>query len=99
MNGTKLRKALGPAATSAVVLIASAMVAVASGAAFARQHAPAQKAPTQNAPAEDSSASMVKPPSEASGGENPDNMPVKKPRKPTNDKMMHYPPASAANAK
>ncbi|HEY4352195.1 MAG TPA: hypothetical protein VGN31_13275 [Paraburkholderia sp.] len=69
-----------------------------SVAAFA-QHAPAQKAPTQNAPAGDSGASMVKPPSEASGGENPDNMPVKQPRKPTNDKMMHYPPASAANAK
>jgi hypothetical protein len=96
MNGTKLRKPLGPAVTSAVVLIASA---VASGTAFAQQHAPAQKAPTQNTPAADSGASMVKPPSEASGGENPDNMPVKKPRKPTNDKMMHYPPASAANAK
>jgi hypothetical protein len=96
MNGMQLRKPPGPAVMSAVILIASA---VASGAALAQQHAPAQKAPTQNAPAEDSGASMVKPPSEASGGENPDNMPVKKPRKPTNDKMMHYPPASAANAK
>jgi hypothetical protein len=90
MNGMKLRKTLAPAVGSGVVLIASAL---ASGAAFAQQ------APMQNAPAEDSGASMVKPPSAASGGENPDNMPVKKPRKPTNDKMMHYPPASAANAK
>ena len=97
MNGMKkLRKPLGAAVVPAVVLIASA---TAGGAAFAQQHVPAQKGPTQNAPAEDSGASMVKPPSEASGGENPDNMPVKKPRKPTNDKMMHYPPASAANAK
>jgi hypothetical protein len=56
--------------------------------------------PAQTAPAQDRGASMVKPPSEASGGsDNPDNMPVKKPRKPTNDRMMHDPPASAANAK
>jgi hypothetical protein len=95
MNGMKLRRLPGPAVMSAVVVIASAVTSVA---AFA-QHAPAQQAPTQNAPAGHSSASMVKPPSEASGGENPDNMPVKKPRKPTNDKMMHFPPASAANAK
>ncbi|MFC0575602.1 hypothetical protein [Paraburkholderia solisilvae] len=54
----------------------------------------------QTAPAQGRGASMVKPPSEASGGsDNPDNMPVKKPRKPTNDRMMHDPPASAANAK
>ncbi|WP_374992374.1 hypothetical protein [Paraburkholderia sp. SARCC-3016] len=96
MNGMKLRKTLAPAVGSGVVLIATAL---ASGAAFAQQHAPVQQAPMQNAPAQDSGASMVKPPSAASGGENPDNMPVKKPRKPTNDKMMHYPPASAANAK
>jgi hypothetical protein len=95
MNGMKLPKPLAPAVVSAAVLAACALT---SGAALA-QHAPAQNAPAQNAPAADSGASMVKPPSEASGGENPDNMPVKKPRKPTNDKMMHYPPASAANAK
>jgi hypothetical protein len=97
MNGMKkLGKPLGAAVVPAIVLIASA---TASGAAFAQQHVPAQKPPSQKAPTEDSGASMVKPPSEASGGDNPDNMPVKKPRKPTNDKMMHYPPASAANAK
>jgi hypothetical protein len=86
MNGFKL---LAPTLASTAVVIAAAL---ASGAASA------QKAPMQNAP--DAGASMVKPPDEASGSStNPDNMPVKKPRKPTNDKMMHYPPASAANAK
>jgi hypothetical protein len=34
-----------------------------------------------------------------SGSSNPDNMPIKRPEKPTNDKMMHEPPASGANAK
>jgi hypothetical protein len=34
-----------------------------------------------------------------SGSINPDNMPIKRPEKPTNDKMMHEPPASGANAK
>jgi hypothetical protein len=95
MNSIRLRTPLKAAIAPAIVV---AMTALASSAGFA-QHTPAQKAPTQIAPVEDSGASMVKPPSEASGGDNPDNMPVKKPRKPTNDKMMHYPPASAANAK
>ncbi len=52
--------------------------------------------------------SMVRPPQSASGlngssgpsgSINPDNMPIKRPEKPTNDKMMHEPPASGANAK
>lgn len=50
----------------------------------------------------DSGASMVKPPEAASGAggsSNPDNMPIKRPSKPTNDRMMHPPPASGANAK
>jgi hypothetical protein len=50
----------------------------------------------------DSSASMAKPPEAASGAggsSNPDNMPIKRPRQPTNDRMMHEPPASGANAK
>ncbi|MEI5998577.1 hypothetical protein H3V53_15590 [Paraburkholderia bengalensis] len=46
---------------------------------------------------------MVKPPPAAASGAasatNPDNMPVKTPRKPTNDDMTHSPPASATNAK
>ncbi|CAD6562260.1 hypothetical protein ACFQ3P_36690 [Paraburkholderia sabiae] len=48
-------------------------------------------------------APIVKPPPAAASGAasatNPDNMPVKKPRKPTNDDMSHSPPASATNAK
>ena len=51
---------------------------------------------------QDSNAPMAKPPEAASGSggsSNPDNMPIKRPRKPTNDRMMHEPPASGANAK
>lgn len=73
---------------------------------------PAQK-PAQAA-APDANSSMVRPPQSASGlngssgpsgpsgssgSSNPDNMPIKRPEKPTNDKMMHEPPASGANAK
>ncbi|MBC8749346.1 Spy/CpxP family protein refolding chaperone [Paraburkholderia sp. WC7.3g] len=50
----------------------------------------------------DSHAPMVKPPEAASGAggsSNPDNMPIKRPSKPTNDRMSHEPPASGANAK
>jgi hypothetical protein len=49
------------------------------------------------APAE-SGASMVKPPrSPASGASahNPDNMPIHRPKHPTNDPMARKPPASA----
>lgn len=45
---------------------------------------------------------VVSPPAAASGtasATNPDNMPVKKPRKPTNDNIVRPPPASAAKAK
>lgn len=46
---------------------------------------------------------MVKPPPAAASGAasatNPDNMPVKKPRKSPNDDMSVHPPASATNAK
>ncbi|WP_322058133.1 hypothetical protein [Paraburkholderia sp. J63] len=44
----------------------------------------------------------VPPPAAASGtasATNPDNMPVKKPRKPPNDDIARPPPASAAKAK
>ena len=57
----------------------------------------AQNAPQNNAP-----PPMIKPPDSASGSggsNNPDNMPVKRPTQPTNDRMMHAPPASGANAK
>jgi hypothetical protein len=55
----------------------------------------------QNAP-QNTPSPMVKPPDSASGSggsNNPDNMPVKRPTQPTNDRMMHAPPASGANAK
>ncbi len=51
---------------------------------------------------------MANPPGAASGpsgqsgptnSTNPDNMPIKRPDKPTNDKMSRQPPASGANAK
>lgn len=67
---------------------------------------PAQKSAQAAAP--DAQSSMVRPPQTASGlngssgpsdSSNPDNMPIKRPEKPTNDKMMHEPPASGANAK
>lgn len=61
---------------------------VIAGTAFAQTAASAPNEPT---------APMVKPP--PASATNPDNMPVKKPRKPTNDNMLHTPPASASNAK
>lgn len=43
---------------------------------------------------------MIKPPPAAASGAasatNPDNMPVKKPDKPTNDRMIRTPPADGA---
>ncbi|MFM0305626.1 hypothetical protein PQQ99_36515 [Paraburkholderia sediminicola] len=73
--------------------------------AFAQTSNPALKTQgtqaTQAAP-QNGGASMVKPPEAASGtggSSNPDNMPIKRPGKPTNDRMTHEPPASGANAK
>jgi hypothetical protein len=66
---------------------------------FAQTSQPTLK--TQAAP-RDSGASMVKPPEAApgsNGSSNPDTMPIKRPREPANDRMMHEPPASGANAK
>ncbi|HEY1997998.1 hypothetical protein [Paraburkholderia sp.] len=78
-----------PAAYATLVLVA--LVASAATAVPAR----AQSAP------KDSGAPMVKAPDAASASNpaNPDHMPVKRPDKPTNDRMTHTPPASAANAK
>jgi len=45
---------------------------------------------------------MVTPPATTSrpgGSDNPDNMPIWRPRTPANDRMTHEPPASGANAK
>ena len=73
--------------------IALAMAGASGVATFAQT---AKTAPPDN------NAPMVKPPEAASGSggsSNPDNMPIKRPRRPTNDRMMHAPPASGANAK
>ncbi|NYH19574.1 hypothetical protein GGD41_006802 [Paraburkholderia bryophila] len=78
---------------------------------FAQTPRPVQTAPTAQTvqtaqtnppPQQDSNAPMAKPPEAASGAggsSNPDSMPVKRPPKPTNDRMMRQPPASGANAK
>ncbi|KAA1000593.1 hypothetical protein FVF58_40385 [Paraburkholderia panacisoli] len=73
--------------------ITLALAATSGTAAFAQ---------TAKTTPQDSSAPMAKPPESASGSggaSNPDNMPIKRPRKPTNDRLMHAPPASGANAK
>ena len=75
------------------IALALALAATSGAAALAQ---------TPKTAPQDSSASMVKSPESASGSggsSNPDNMPIKRPRKPTNDRMMHEPPASGANAK
>jgi hypothetical protein len=62
----------------------------------------AQAALAQTVAPQPGGSPMVKPPaaaSEAASATNPDNMPVKKPRKPTNDDMIRRLPASATNAK
>ncbi len=86
------RTIVSRAATAAAV--ASILVAAGNGSAFAQSpNSPA--APRQD------SASMLKRPQATSDGtnpDNPDNMPIMRPRKPTNEKMMRTPPASAANA-
>lgn len=95
------RSTLAPLGATAALLAAGAN----GTAAWAGTDMAAPKHTTQAAqtaqPA-DAASSMVKPPESASGAtgsSNPDNMPIKRPRKPTNDKMMHEPPASGANAK
>ncbi|MEX3809903.1 hypothetical protein AB3X96_06460 [Paraburkholderia sp. BR13439] len=76
----------------------------ATAAALAALLASGANAVTQTASSAppDSHAPMAKPPEAASGAggsSNPDNMPIKRPTKPTNDHMSHEPPASGANAK
>ncbi|MFM0735459.1 hypothetical protein PQQ52_33780 [Paraburkholderia sediminicola] len=70
--------------------------------AFAQTSSPAPKTQATQATPQNSGASMVKPPEAASGSggsSNPDNMPIKRPNQPTNDRMTHEPPASGVNAK
>ncbi|QQC64865.1 hypothetical protein [Paraburkholderia ginsengisoli] len=72
-----------------------AFTAAATTATVALAQTPKPASPDNNAP-------MIKPPEAASGSggaSNPDNMPIKRPRQPTNDRMTHEPPASGANAK
>ncbi|ASL42495.1 hypothetical protein bAD24_I03325 [Burkholderia sp. AD24] len=62
----------------------------------------AQTNPPPQQDSRDSNAPMARPPAAASsagGPSNPDNMPVKRPPKPTDERMMRQPPASGANAK
>jgi hypothetical protein len=78
--------------------------ATAAGTALAALLASGVNAVAQTAPSAppDSHAPMAKPPdaaSSAGGASNPDNMPIKRPARPTNDRMSHEPPASGANAK
>lgn len=59
-------------------------------------------AQSPSTPAEPPITPMVKPPAAAPGAAsatNPDNMPVRKPQQPTNDRMIRSAPASAAKAK
>jgi hypothetical protein len=75
---------------------AVATVAWAGLAGVGLAHAQSQSAPSN------ASASMVQPPQSPASGvnaHNPDNMPVKRPTKPTNDPIARRPPASAAHAK
>ena len=85
----KLRRHAWASIGSAAVLAASAGIA--------------QLAWGQTVAPQTGGTPMVKPPPAAASGAasatNPDNMPVKKPRKPPNDDMSVHPPASAANAK
>ena len=89
MIPTKTRRQRWASLGSAVVLAASAGVA--------------QLAWGQTVAPQAGGARMAKPPPAAASGAasatNPDNMPVKKPRKPANDDMSHSPPASSTTAK
>ncbi|WP_114814607.1 hypothetical protein [Paraburkholderia kururiensis] len=76
----------------------AAAVATLIGALPGAAHAQAPAHPPAAAP----SAPMVKPPqatSDAVNADNPDNMPVKRPRKPVNEGMARRPPASGGTAK
>jgi hypothetical protein len=75
-----------------------ALLALSSTGLFAQAQS-SQQLPQQSAQA----SPMVKSPPEAASGAasatNPDNMPVKKPQQPTNDRIIRNEPASAAKAK
>lgn len=88
--------------------VALSVLGAGGTAAFAQTSNPAlktqatQAAQAAQAAPQSGVASMVKPPEAASGSggsSNPDNMPIRRPSKPINDRMTHEPPASGANAK
>lgn len=82
-------------ASIALAAILAAALASSGTAAFAQTAAPRDNNRDHHSP-------MVKPPEATSGpgdSSNPDNMPIRRPRTPTNDRMTHEPPASSANAK
>ncbi|NML33934.1 hypothetical protein [Paraburkholderia antibiotica] len=86
-----MKQCKGSTLTAAGIALAAALAC--SATAFAQT-------PPSTPP--DSHAPMAKPPETASGAgssSNPDNMPIKRPARPTNDRMSHAPPASGANAK
>jgi hypothetical protein len=80
-----------PKTTPAVLLAALVSTgACAAGSAHAQQ------------PARNVGASMVQPPQPPISGanaRNPDNMPIKRPRKPTHDPIARRPPASSVQPK
>ncbi|WP_052382195.1 hypothetical protein [Paraburkholderia kururiensis] len=85
-----------------LAVVATAMIWALPAAAHAQ--APPQATPQApvHPPGVDRAASMVKPPqaaSDAVNADNPDNMPVKRPRKPVNEGMAREPPASGGTAK
>lgn len=86
----RLRTTLAAAATATIAALPAAA------------HAQAAPQTPAHPPAAAHSASMVKPPQAASNAvnaDNPDNMPVKRPRKPVNEGMAREPPASGGTAK
>lgn len=95
-----MKRSRGTALMAGIALTA---ICANSTTAFAQAAKPeSPRAPSAQPAQTTQSAPMVKSPDAASGAggsSNPDNMPIKRPDKPTNDKMMHAPPASGANAK
>jgi hypothetical protein len=84
-------------ANSAMAFAQALEISRAAQAAKVGQAAPATQPAPPPAP-----SPMIKPPDSAvgsGGSNNPDNMPIKRPSQATNDRILHAPPASGANAK
>ncbi|MFM0649497.1 hypothetical protein PQR14_34710 [Paraburkholderia bryophila] len=101
-SNATLNEALTPALKASIALTLFGLSGPLTFAQTPRPVQTVQSVQTNPPPHQDSNAPMAKPPEAASGSggsSNPDNMPVKRPPKPTNDRMMREPPASGANAK